>query len=114
MAEAVTPTPWEYEARVESRVTEDEGHPIFLGPVVDVKIDGFGILVVEFEGGATMATRCPDWFREMDDDARERWRQVEGALYWPEVGESMRLPQPKVDPLKLAQAIRDLTDEDEE
>lgn len=83
--------------------------PIHMGKVDSVKLD-YGTLVVTFDGGGITAMGCPDWFREMDDEAREQWKQVEGGLYWAEVDQTLRLRAPTVDPVRLAEVLKELSE----
>lgn len=90
-------------------MTEQEIH---MGRVTGVAIEE-GTLVVRFEDDGLMATGCPDWFREMSQDERSRWKQIEGALYWASADQTLRLRTPTFDPVTVAQALEDLPEDSE-
>lgn len=87
--------------------------PYHLGIVKSLRIEG-GNLLIRFEKpGGILAMGCPDWLKELDEDRRQQWRQIEGGLYWPALEQALRIPQPLVDPEKLEKAIRKLTGEED-
>lgn len=76
-----------------------------LGRVGDVDLDENGVLLVRWEEGGVSALEAPAWLLEMDDEARARWRQVEGGLQWGSPEHVVQLPLLKVD---LVGTLRDL------
>lgn len=79
----------------------------YMGVPQDLTVDEHGNLVITFESGNQMAGAAPDWLKELDPEAQQRWRAIAGGLYWPEVDETVQLPELKVDREKLVEAIRE-------